>query len=304
MKIRIIGTGVYGLGTANKLSKYNKDIMVWSEKDVNEISKLSKLNFTNSYEELLKDADIVYILISTKFIKECINNLKKYAEEKTLFVIGSKGILDDGTFIYEYFKENLPNNHVGVISGPTFAVDVNALEPVGFTFASEDTSDFDLLKKIYQNTYLEHSSDLKAISLCGVIKNVYAIGNGIIEGMNMGYSTKCLLVYKALLEMQNIFKSMNLQKLSSISLAGIGDLVLTSTSTTSRNFTFGIICAKSSADEKIDYLNKTTVEGYENLKVLYNLFKDLNIKTPLLDSIYNTVIENKTSEGIIKALLR
>ena len=272
MKIRIIGSGVYGLGTANKLSQYNKDLIVWTERNVNEISSLSKLKFTNSYEELLKDADIVYILISTKFIKACIDEIKKYAEEKTLFIIGSKGILDDGTFIYEYLKEALPNNHVGVISGPTFAVDVNALEPVGFTFASTDKKDFDKLKKIYQNTLLEYTDDIKAISLSGVIKNVYAIGNGIIDGLGLGYSTKCLLVYKALNEMKFIFKSMDLKESSSNTLAGIGDLILTSTSPTSRNFTFGIICAKGSKEEKQTYLDKTTVEGYENLIILYTKF--------------------------------
>ena len=304
MKIRIIGSGVYGLGTANKLSQYNKDLIVWTERNVNEISSLSKLKFTNSYEELLKDADIVYILISTKFIKSCIDEIKKYAEEKTLFIIGSKGILDDGTFIYEYFKEALPNNHVGVISGPTFAVDVNALEPVGFTFASTDKKDFDKLEKIYQNTLLEYTNDVKAISLSGVIKNVYAIGNGIIDGLGLGYSTKCLLVYKALNEMKFIFNSMDLKESTSNTLAGIGDLILTSTSPTSRNFTFGIICAKGSKEEKQTYLDKTTVEGYENLIILYKLFKNLKIKTPLLNSIYDVVIKNKTSDVLIKALLR
>lgn len=304
MKIRIIGSGVYGLGTANKLSQYNKDLIVWTERNVNEISSLSKLKFTNSYEELLKDADIVYILISTKFIKACIDEIKKYAEEKTLFIIGSKGILDDGTFIYEYLKEALPNNHVGVISGPTFAVDVNALEPVGFTFASTDKKDFDKLEKIYQNTLLEYTDDIKAISLSGVIKNVYAIGNGIIDGLGLGYSTKCLLVYKALNEMKFIFNSMDLKESTSNTLAGIGDLILTSTSPTSRNFTFGIICAKGSKEEKQSYLDKTTVEGYENLIILYKLFKNLKIKTPLLNSIYDMVIKNKTSDVLIKALLR
>lgn len=304
MKIRIIGSGVYGLGTANKLSKNNKDIMVWTEKEISEINHLSKLSFTNSYEELLKDADICYILISTKFIKECIKELVKYADEKTLFVIGSKGILDDGTFICDYLKKHLPNNHIGVISGPTFAVDVNALEPVGFTFASENKEDYDLIKRIYKDTFLEYSSDVKAISLCGVIKNVYAIGNGIIDGLGLGYSTKCLLVYKALFEIKNTFKEMKFNEESSISLAGIGDLILTSTSPTSRNYTFGIICSRGSKEEKRAYLDKTTVEGFENLIVLNKLFNKLKIKPPLLNSIYEVVIENKTSEEVIKTLLR
>lgn len=303
MKIAIIGTGVYGLATAHKLSKTNKNIWIWTDKeDPKSIIAPENVLVSHDYEEVLKDAKVVFILVAGKYVKSVLNDMKEFIKGTELFVIGSKGIMDDGKLIYELVQEVF-NNPVGVLSGPTFAVDVNKNEPTGFTFATKDKKDYEIVKNIYSESFIEYSNDLKATSLAGTLKNVYAIGNGIVDGLNLGYSVKCLLVYKAFHEMKTIFKSLGCEELEMESLAGLGDLILTSTSPTSRNFTFGRICSFADEDEKQNFLKTNTVEGYENLKVFHTMFKKENIKTPLLDSIYKIVIENKNSKELITSLL-
>lgn len=303
MKIAIIGTGVYALATANKLSKTNKNIWMWTEKEnIKEVIAPKEVIVSNKYEDVIKDSKVIFILVAGKFIKSVLDGMKDFIIGDELFVIGSKGIMDDGTLIYELIQDTF-NNPVGVLSGPTFAVDVNKCEPTGFTFATKNKKDYETVKNIYNESFIEYSSDLKAISLAGTLKNVYAIGNGIIDGLNLGYSAKCLLVYKAFHEMKNIFKNFGSSDIAIETLAGFGDLVLTSTSPTSRNFTFGRICSFNDEKEKENFLKNNTVEGYENLKVFNTMFKKENIKSPLLNSIYEVVIENKNSKELITSLL-
>ena len=304
MKTSILGSGVYGKAMSNILLEAGNDVTMWTEKeDFKEVLARPEKHLTNSFEEASSNMDMIFVLTGSKFVRPVLEGIAPYVSPTTLIILGSKGILDDGTFMTDLAEEILPNNSYAVISGPTFAVDIAALEPVGFTIGTKKTSDFEKVKTALKTVYLEHSEDVQAIEMAGSLKNAYAIGSGILSGFNFGNSTRCLYITKVIHEMANIFTSFGCQKSSTTTLAGIGDLVLTCMSANSRNFTFGTILSLESDENKKEYLKTNTVEGYENLKAYTKLFKEKSIDAPILSCVADIVDSKYEANKLIELLL-
>lgn len=304
MKVTVIGSGAYGKAITQLLLQSKCDIKMWTEqKDTKNILVPEGVKVTNDFKEALEGSILIYCLTGSKFCKSIFENIKPFIKDDQIIILGSKGILEDGTLITELLEKIIPNSTYAVISGPTFAIDIASLEPIGFTLA---TKEYETFKKVKSSLpiYLEYSSDVQAIEMSGSLKNAYAIGSGILHGYNFGSSTRCLYITRSLQEIENIFKTLGSNPSSTCTLAGIGDLVLTCTSPTSRNFTFGTILALETLDEKKEYLKNNTVEGYENLKSYYQLFKKKNISTPILDCVYNIVLNDVKPDTLIDILLK
>lgn len=303
MKVSIIGSGVYGKSMGKLMISKDNEVMMWTEqKDFTKVDAHKDIRLTNSFKDIASFGDVIFILTSGKFVKSILTSLKGYVTKEHLIVLGSKSILEDGSLMTDLCGSILPDNRYGVISGPTFAKDIDALHPVGFTLATSTLDDFDLIKSILKDTYLEYSSDLIAIEMAGSLKNVYAIGSGIIEGLNIGHSTKCLYVALALKEIENIFASLGLDSSSTTTLATLGDLILTCTSRDSRNYTFGTMLATKTKREYTEYLNSTTVEGYDNLIAYKKLFTEKKIDAPLLYSIEKIISGSSSTSSLLDKL--
>lgn len=306
MKITVIGSGVYGKAIANLALHNGNDVTIWTEQeDITKVAVPEGVKITNSYKEAMKDAELVFILTSSKYTASICEGIRPYIEEDMLFILGSKGILEDGKLVNEEFEFLLPKVKYAIISGPTFAVDIAALEPVGFTLATMGKKDFERIVSAFKDgVKFEHSHDILGIEMAGSLKNAYAIGSGILSGFNYGHSIRCLYITAVLNEMRNIFKQVGAEEKTVLTLAGIGDLVLTCTSLNSRNFTFGSLLSLDNKKTKDEYLKKNTVEGYDNLKTYIKIFKDKKIDAPILFMIYDIVINNEDSEKLIDLILK
>jgi len=303
VKIAIIGSGVYGKAIANVLLKAGNDVVVWTEvEDLSRVDVPVGVKLTNDYKTALEGAKLVYILTGSKFVPDVLANLKPFIEEYSIVVLGSKGILDDGTMLTEVTRKVLPNHKVAVISGPTFAKDISALDPVGFTIGGDKES-FDVIKSAMTTVYLEHSSNVDATGMAGSLKNAYAIGSGILRGLNYGHSTTCLYVTRALQELGSIYEAYGFNKELTLNLSGVGDLFLTCTSEDSRNFSFGMMLSRNDEKETLEYLNHNTVEGYENLKAYVSLFEKKDIKSPILSCVNDIVASKRKAQDLVTLLL-
>lgn len=304
MKVSIIGSGVYGKAIAKLILTGGADATIWTEvEDTKQVLIPEGAKITHSYEEAVKDARIVFILTSSKFVKDILNNIKPFLTNEQIIVLGSKGILDDGTLLSSLTRSILPNNPLAVISGPTFAVDIAALETVGFTIGTSDIEVYNTIKSVLNKACTEYSSCLEAVEMSGSLKNAYAIGSGILSGSNKGTSTMCLYITKALNEIKTIFKDLNLDEETCLTLAGVGDLFLTCSSPNSRNFSFGMILSLENDKEKEEYLKNNTVEGYENLLAYVQLFKKKGISAPILETVYKIVKSEYSADKLEKLLL-
>lgn len=322
MKISIIGTGLYGIAMANALSqnKYNKIIM-WTEsheaylnleKTRNNFEGLGGLKipesikFTESYEEALKDAELVLVMCAAKFVGSVCSNMKPYITKNMHFIIGSKGIEQESCrFVHEVFLDNIKTNNIGVISGPSFAIDIANLEPIGLSLGYKSKSTLEIVKKAYKSTTikLRETTDMVGMELCGSIKNVIAVAAGILDGLGYAESTRSFLITESLHDIKELIKGLNGNKKTILSFAGVGDLLLTATSTKSRNYTYGTLLGQAKFKEADEYIKNTTVEGFYTLKSIYTLIKRKQIEMPVIDLIYDIVMNNGDPKQLVQFLL-
>ena len=284
MKIGIFGCGAYGMALSSILWENRCDITMWTKFD-DEKSQLETtrknekllpnfelpydIKITTDIEECIKDKDLLIIAIPAAHIDTLSVQMKPYIKDNHI-LIATKGIEQEtGLFINQILEKYLNTKNIAVISGPTFAVDLISKMPAGLTVASKKKETIARSKKALQNKYikLRETDDVIGVEICGSIKNVIALSSGMLSGLGANDSTTAMLLTEAIHDMKEIIEAFNGNKKTVLSFAGFGDLLLTCTSTKSRNYTFGkMIGEKKSKSELADYLSNTTVEGFYTLE--------------------------------------
>lgn len=315
MKIGIIGTGVYSTSIALTLAS-NKDnkIVLWSEnqKLVEDYKKTKKLNtifkdktipknisVTNTYEEALDDAEAVFLVTGVEYLDDVCKEIRNIIKPEVPVCIGTKGIASDSKkFVHEIAHRYLKNK-ITIISGPTFAVDIANLDPVGFVVAGKDKKVRTVIKKVFDfdDVRIDETDDLNGIAVCACVKNIYALGAGILKGLGYNESTRALYLTEVYEELGNILYKFKSSLTTLNGLAGFGDLVLTCSSEKSRNFTYGeMIGKKKNKKDAKKYLEENTVEGVNTLSALYPILKRKHVKCPVMDAIYKIVYEDENPQ--------
>jgi len=323
MKIGIIGTGVYSTSIAITLAS-NKDnkIVMWSENEklVEDYKKTKKLNtifkdktipknisVTNSYEEALDDAEVVFLLTGVDYIAPVCKEIRDLIKPEIPVCIGTKGIASDGKkFVHEIAHKYLKNK-ITIISGPTFAIDVANLDPIGLVVAGKDKKIRAKVKKVFdfEDVRIDETDDIYGVAVCACVKNIYAIGAGILKGLGYNESTRALYLTEIFSELGNIlykFKS-NLNTYNG--LAGFGDLVLTCSSEKSRNFSYGeMIGKKKSKKDSKKFLDENTVEGVNTLNGLYPVLKRKRVNCPVIYTIYDILNNEENPQELTKVIIK
>lgn len=320
MKIGILGTGAYGLALADALI-YNKNKVAMWTNSKEEMEELSSKRFSNKInynipkevtistdmESVCSDKDIIVMCVPTRFVLSVSSELSKYYKKKQTICIASKGIDGDrGQLLYDIVYESLKSNNIAVISGGTFAVDVIKRVPVGLSLATKNSSARDKIILALQSDYLKirWTRDIVGTEICGSIKNVMAIATGILEGMGLPESTKCMFITESLHDIKALIKALGGDDKTILSYAGFGDLLLTCTSYKSRNYTFGkMIGEKKSKKEIDDYVSNTTIEGLYTLKSVRKLLKRKKVALPIIDIMHSIIEGNKDPDLLVKFLM-
>lgn len=316
MNIGIIGTGAYAIALASILENYHK-ITMWTklENEYLELNKYHtnqkvlnyklnpKIEFTMDIKKVVLNKDIVILAIPAIFVKDTIFDMKSYVTNQTI-LIATKGLEKyTNSFINEFIQKEFQTTHIACISGPSFAKDIIKKEPFALTLASKNKKSLDLCCQMFLPiTYLKLDiiKDILGCELCGILKNIVAILAGILEGMNLSPSTKAKFFVEASKEMQRIIKKLGGEENTFFTYAGLGDLVLTTTSPDSRNYTFGLLIG--SGGNYSEYKEKTTIEGLENLVAMNHILKQKNIYSPIIDILFKIVYLQESKDLIIDYL--
>jgi glycerol-3-phosphate dehydrogenase (NAD(P)+) len=210
---------------------------------------------------------------------------------------------ESGKLISEIATKSLNITKIFILSGPSFAKEVITGMPTALSLASNNQKPLQT-SALFKDTNIRiyYSNNIKTLEVLGVVKNIYAIGAGILEAMKLGENARASFITRCASEMQFMLKQSNLNDQKILSLAGIGDLVLTCSSTKSRNFSFGkkFIFMQSTKNPS---KNKTTIEGLNSIMTIKKVL-NLNLKDlPILTSIIN-VIKGKSVKNEVNNLLR
>ena len=316
MRILILGSGAWGTSLAQVFASKKHFVKIWSyEKTVsNQINKkkinkkylnniqlskniISITNISNSDE-----FDFVFYVSPAQHLLNVLNSsliLKKIDN----LVICSKGIdIKSGKVISDIFLKRYKSKNIHVLSGPSFAREIALGLPAALSLGSKIKSN--KLISLFKDTNIRiyFSQHYKSIQLLGAIKNSYAIGSGIIEGLNLGENARAAYLTRVLQEVKILLKIFKSDESFVESLAGIGDLMLTCSSTQSRNFKLGLTLAKGGKALKYIQENININEGYFTaLAVTKNKKINLN-KLPILNSIIK-VIKGRSPKKEVQALL-
>jgi glycerol-3-phosphate dehydrogenase (NAD(P)+) len=321
MKIVVLGAGSYGISLAYMLAKKKENEIVicsHSEETVNDFNKNhyfeqfpnkkvpNNITLTASYEEALNNAKLIFLVPSVKYIRNICNKIKGYYHNIPI-CIASKGIENESlSYTTNIVKEILHTKNIAIISGPTFAIDLINNEPAALAIGGLNKNTIKIVKENLENDTLKLriSSDIIGIQLCGSVKNIVAIAAGIIKGLGYSESTTAFLINESLHDMKNIIHALGGKRKTILSFAGIGDLLLTCSSTKSRNYSFGYVIGSTKDQEKIqEYLNNNTVEGYYTLKSIYKMLNKKGIEIPLITLIYNIIYNNEDPGSLITFLI-
>ncbi|MEW8965981.1 NAD(P)H-dependent glycerol-3-phosphate dehydrogenase, partial [Staphylococcus arlettae] len=147
------------------------------------------------------------------------------------------------------------------------------------------------------------NSDLIGVELGGALKNVIAVASGVIAGMGFGDNAKAALMTRGLAEISRLGETLGADPMTFLGLGGIGDLIVTCTSTHSRNYTLGYKLGEGkSLDTALDEMNMV-VEGVYTTKSVYQLSKKYNVDMPITEALYNVLFENTPVEESVKYLM-
>lgn len=293
MRILILGAGAYGLALSTILADKN-EISVYSsiEEEINflrtnkkylDVELPSNINYVNSIDNYY---DLIVVALPTNVIEVELKRLRGF---DIPVVIASKGLCGD-KFISDVVSD-LGISNICVLSGPSFARDTILKKPIILTLAGSSN-----LKDIFNSRYvkIEETDDIVGVQLCGVLKNIFAIGAGILEGMGASCSTKAAFLTNVINETKRMIEKMGGNKDTVLLSCGVGDIILTCTSDSSRNFTLGLMIGRGDSKDKIDdYLSKNTVEGLVALETAKKFFS-----FKIIDIMYDILFNGRSVESL------
>lgn len=322
MKLTILGAGSWGLCLTKLLTDNFDEICLWSrEEDLTEellttkstsfpfsIQLADKVQITSNLEEAIKDAKILLLVVATSGIRPVCKRLKEVGiKDDQIIVNASKGIELPGLFrMSEVIKQELPENKVVVLSGPTLAKEVLAGLPTAASAACEDmeTANFiQAMLSVSDKFRLYSNTDVIGVELGGSLKNVIAIASGFIEAMKLGDNARGALLTRGLAEMVRISVALGANPSTLYGLSGVGDLIATCSSPFSRNYQVGYLLGQG---KKLDDILKevgTVAEGVKTSKAVVELAKKLEIETPVSEAIYEAVYTDIRPEEVVNKLM-
>lgn len=320
MKTCVFGGGSWGIALASVLAFNDKDVTLFmrSREQLDYILKNGKSkkylkdfvfpkniklsNDTNSVE----DADVVVIATPFQKIEEVLNEIKPHLKKSAVIVNVSKGLNVDNYKTGEYFAEKIcPENKYAVLSGPSHAEEVSKKMITSVVICSKDIEIAKDLQDLFMNDYFRVyiHCDVKGVEVAGALKNVIAIGSGILVGINQGDNARAALITRGLFEISKLGKKLDCNILTFMGLAGMGDLIVTATSYHSRNFRAGVLIGKGVKACDIEKEVGETVEGLMTVKAAYNLSKKYNVEMPITTAIYKSIYEGESPDKLILDLM-
>ena len=321
-RIGVIGGGAWGTAIAQMLCREGQEVILWClEAEVAEaintghentvflpgVPLKPALRATTSLADLY-DQDALFAVAPAQHTRKTLAALKDHIRPGTPVVLCSKGIeLSTGKFMTEVLADELPEASPAVMSGPSFAIDVAKGLPTAVTLAvKDDVIGSELIQAISTPTFRPYlSGDLLGAEIGGAVKNVLAIACGIALGKGLGRSAHAALIARGSAEMTRLALALGAERETMSGLSGLGDLVLTCSSETSRNMSCGLALGRGETLDSIMAARNAVTEGVATAAVLRRLASQHHVDMPICDAVA-AVIEGEISvdEAITTLLMR
>ena len=317
--IAIIGSGSWGVALGIHLAKLGNKVKIWSfmEEERDLINNERKCRFLpevtlpegivcyTSYEEVIKHSDIILHVTPSKFTRNTVKEYKKYVTNQPI-VICTKGFEKETLSTLDtVIKEELPENEVVILSGPSHAEEVSIGIPTAMVIASEDEKLADEIRDIFMNENLRvyTSKDVKGVELGGALKNIIAFCAGIAAGLGLGDNTFAALITRGLHEIAILGEKLGGKQETFYGLTGLGDLIVTCLSEHSRNRRAGKLLGQGMQIDEIRKEIGMVIEGVDNIEVAYKLSKIYDVEMPIVKAVYEVLYGNLDAKTAVTMLM-
>ncbi|ADC48038.1 glycerol-3-phosphate dehydrogenase (NAD) [Methanobrevibacter ruminantium M1] len=304
-KVGIIGAG--SLGTALAQTVANNVDTVYLHLRREELAKtINSTGYNSEYYPNTKlknniiattdmndliDCKIIFLSIPSSAFRSTLENLKEVISEDTILVTTAKGIeypslKSMGRLIEEYFDENFV-----ALSGPNFASEIVLNLATVSNIASRSSENAIKVKKVLSTPEFKVKiiDDVVGLEICGVIKNINAIANGICEGMNINENARYAVLTKGFEDTGRIIEAFGGKISTASEYCGFGDLVLTSTSSESRNHTLGMLYGQRIiVDEKASGI---VFEGKNSIMAIKDICNNTNTNSVVVNFVYDVIVK-------------
>lgn len=320
-KVTFLGGGSFGTALGillankgNEVSIYDRDNNVVEDININrkndkyikELTIPKSVTAYNNIDKALENAKFIVLAIPSHIIRTMAKDIKEKVNKDAIIISIAKGIEENTNLrLSEVIKEELPNNKVVILSGPSHAEEVAFDIPTTVVVSSEDMEAAKVVQDLFidKNFRVYTNDDLIGVEIGGAVKNIIALAAGVCDGIGYGDNTKAALMTRGMAEIVRIGMKLGGKPETFLGLTGIGDLIVTCTSLHSRNRRAGYLIGKGeSTEEALDEVGMI-VEGVKACKAFYKLKEDLNVEMPITDILYKVLFENKDPKEAVIDLM-
>ncbi|MFN2101260.1 NAD(P)H-dependent glycerol-3-phosphate dehydrogenase [Altererythrobacter sp. MF3-039] len=316
-RIGVLGAGAWGTALAQMVASDGRDVLIWAREPelVEEIndshtnslflpsaSLSEKIRATGDLSEMA-DLSILLAVTPAQHLGSVLSEMPSHPLD---LVLCSKGIeAGSGRLMNEVAREVAPDSAIAVLSGPTFAHEVAGGLPTAVTLAcgGKEAQWQRLAPAIARKTFRPYyTADVAGAEVGGSVKNVLAIACGVVEGMNLGQNARASLIARGYAEMQRFGEAVGAERDTLAGLCGLGDLVLTCNSTSSRNFSLGKALGEGRSPKELMTDRRTVAEGAHTAPVLAEIARERDIAMPIVFAV-ERLLQGDPTADVVSALL-
>lgn len=315
--VGIIGGGAWGTALAAVMAQIHDEVLIWArEEDV--VASINAAHENNAFlsglslspgilatGDLSAMADCGALLIVTP-AQHVRATLQSLPETNVPLLLCAKGIeADTQMLVSDIAAEVRPQNPLAVLSGPTFAHEVAAGKPTAITLATANQALGAILMRLVATPHFRPywSDDVVGAEIGGAVKNVLAIGCGVVDGAGLGLNARAALIARGFAEMQRYGLARGARAETLAGLSGLGDLVLTCSSENSRNFSLGRGLGQGCAADELLADRRTVAEGAFTAPVLLQSAQKLDVDMPIVAAVCRLLDGSATVAQVVAALL-
>lgn len=314
MRISVLGAGGWGTTLAILLHLNGHQVTLWEYKKsyAKSLSKSrenktllkgikipEEVIITSSLKESCTNQHMIVIAVPTQFVRSVLKEVKKFSFTDTTFVSVSKGIEKDSLLtVSGIIRDEIPiisDEQIGVLSGPSHAEEVARKIPTAVVAASLNLNTAVQIQSAFITSYFRvySSTDILGVEYGGALKNVIAIGAGIIDGAKFGDNTKAAIMTRGIAEISRLGIFLGAKAETFSGLSGMGDLIVTCMSKHSRNRFVGEQIGSGLKLKDVLKKMEMVAEGVETSKSVYQLSIKKKIETPICTAVYQILFEDK-----------
>ena len=318
--VAVLGGGSFGTVLANLAASNGYNVSLWvrdSEQALRinseganttyhpELKLSPNIVASDNLKEVLNNKSIIFIATPSIVFEQIIIRISDYIDEKPYLVSCTKGILDEPFRPLSEVISSKLNNTIGVLSGPNLAKEIADEKIAGTVIASPNENLINIVKSVLSSeTFKIYSSnDMQGVEMAGALKNIYAVVCGMAESLKVGENAIGLILTRSMAEMSRFAVAKGANPITFLGLSGMGDLVATCMSTLSRNYQLGFnIGSGMSLSQAKDNVGQVA-EGVRTLEVVLKESSKLDIKMPLVESMYNIIYNDASPKTLIDDLI-